>query len=104
MRRLVAADTVELTTIINMSAFRATRPAFSALRQIARPAYTTAARQSAARPVSRTVQLQGLRFKTDNLARSAFAKNPIITYDELKPITEQPSDVCFVTVDAPLRA
>jgi len=93
MRRLVAAA-VGVPTITTMSAFRATRPAFSALRHIARPAYTTTARQVAARPVARSTQLQGLRFKTDNLSRSAFARDPIITYDELKPITEQPSDVC----------
>jgi hypothetical protein len=30
--------------------------------------------------------------------RSAWAKEPMISYEELKPITQQPNDVCTVSV------
>lgn len=35
------------------------------------------------------------RFKSTE--RSAWAKEPIISYEELKPITQQPNDVCSST-------
>jgi hypothetical protein len=81
-----------------MSSFKAALPVAHALRAAARPALTTA-RLAGARPVVYSSTQLSMRFK-QTIARSEFAKNPIITYDELKPITEQPSDVgsCLLRV------
>ena len=74
-----------------MSAFKATRPALNAIRGATRPlAAMPLARRAVALPA-----LPSRPFARTLVSRSNFAKNPVISYDELKPITEQPNDVSW---------
>lgn len=47
-------------------------------------------------PMATAAIVGGLRAKS-TAARSAWAnKGPIVTYDEVKPLTRQPTDVSFI--------
>jgi len=78
---------------IYIMAFRASRTLLS-LRTIVAPRAIPASRTftAAVRPIPscRPVSL-GYRYKSTE--RSAWAREPIISYEELKPITQQPNDV-----------
>jgi hypothetical protein len=81
-------------------AFRASRTLLS-LRTIATPrvipasrTFTVAVRPT---PAFRPVSL-GYRYKSTE--RSAWAREPIISYEELKPITQQPNDVSHLLYDS----
>ncbi|GFZ43128.1 hypothetical protein JCM24511_00847 [Saitozyma sp. JCM 24511] len=44
----------------------------------------------------------GVRWKSESAKRNAWAKDPIVSYEELKPITQQPSDnILLVDVREP---
>lgn len=54
---------------------------------------------STARPLRMVVSQA--RYDAADRRPSQWAKNPIVSYEELKPITQQPSDVSF-SVETPL--
>ena len=77
-----------------MSAFKATRPALNALKGAVRPITAAPLARRAALQPTLAAQVDLCRpFARTLVSRSNFAKNPVISYDELKPITEQPNDV-----------
>jgi hypothetical protein len=77
-------------------AFRASRTllamrATATAARITPRSFTTISRPTIAfRPVPAVT----LRYKSTGPERSAWAQQPIISYEELKPITQQPNDVC----------
>ena len=80
---------------LTMSAIRAARPiaANSALRAITRPALSFRSFAFVApRPSRIALARPGPSFRY-KVTRSKFAQNPLITYEELKPIADQPNDV-----------
>jgi len=77
-----------------MSAFKATTPALNALKGAVRPLNAAPlARRAALQPALQGRVDLARPFARTLVSRSNFAKNPVISYDELKPITEQPNDV-----------
>lgn len=93
-------STWDLLRLSNNMAFKASR-ALMAVRAVSVPrsvpvakSLTTSVRPTTVtfRPAQVSVSL-AQRYKSTE--RSAWAKQPIISYEELKPITQQPNDVCL---------
>ena len=98
---ILAQTTAKMTTMRSRSLIR---PALNGLRTTVRPTlsrpYILPSRSLPATRISPiTKPVVAVRWKSE-VSRSKWAENPMITFDELKPITEHPSDVSLESLFA----